>query len=69
MIIKKDYLNKNNNYLEMEKEGLEKAINNFDKRFKNKEIERTNFLKGLEEFSKKQIDLNKRINKEAQNKK
>ena len=63
MIIKNDYLNQENNYLQKEKEGLNKAIQNFDKRFKNNEIDRTNFLKGMEEFSKKQIDLNKRINK------
>ena len=62
MIIKKDYLN-NNNYLQREKEGLNKAIENFDKRFKNNEVERSNFLKGLDDFSKKQIDLNKRIEK------
>lgn len=62
MIIKKDYLN-NNNYLQREKEGLNKAIENFDKRFKNNEVERSNFLKGLDNFSKKQIDLNKRIEK------
>ena len=51
----------------MEKEGINKAINNFEKRFKNKEVERTDFLKGLEGFSKKQIDLNKRIDKDNKN--
>ena len=63
MIIKKDYLNQNRDYLEREKMGLNKAIENFDKRFKNNEVEREKFLKGLDEFSKKQIDLNKRIEK------
>ncbi|MBR3660669.1 MAG: hypothetical protein IKN63_02065 [Bacilli bacterium] len=63
MIIKKDYLNLDNNYLEQEKEGLNKAIENFDKRFKNKEVEREKFLKGLDEFAKKQVDINKRIDK------
>ena len=63
MIIKKDYLNRDNNYLQQEKAGLNKAIENFDKRFKNNEVEREQFLKGLDEFSKKQIDLNKRIDK------
>ena len=63
MIIKNDYLNKKENYLQMEQVGLNKAINNFDKRFKNNEVERTDFLKGLDDFSKKQIDLNKRIAK------
>ena len=67
MIIKNDYLNRKTNYLQMEKEGLNKAINNFEKRFKNKELERTDFLKGLEDFSKKQIDLNKRIEKVNKN--
>lgn len=63
MIIKKDYLNRDDNYLQREKDGLNKAIENFDKRFKNNEVDRTNFLKGLAEFSKKQMDLNKRIDK------
>lgn len=63
MIIKKDYLNRENNYLQREKEGLNKAIENFDRRFKNNEVDRSNFLNGLNEFSKKQIDLNKRIEK------
>ena len=61
MIIKNDYLNQNRDYLEREKMGLNKAIENFDKRFKNNEIERSNFLKGLDNFAKKQRDLNKRI--------
>lgn len=63
MIIKKDYLNRENNYLQREKEGLNKAIENFDRRFKNNEVDRSNFLNGLNDFSKKQIDLNKRIEK------
>ena len=63
MIIRNDYLNQDNNYLQREKEGLNKAITNFDKRFKNNEVERSKFLKGMEDFSKKQIDLNKRIDK------
>ena len=63
MIIKKDYLNRGNNYLQQEKEGLNKAIENFDKRFKNNEVEREKFLKGLDEFAKKQVDINKRIDK------
>lgn len=63
MIIKNDYLNRERDYLEDEKKGLNKAIENYDRRFKNNEIERDNFLKGLEEFSKKQININKRIDK------
>lgn len=63
MIIRNDYLNQDNNYLQREKDGLNKAITNFDKRFKNNEVERSKFLKGMEDFSKKQIDLNKRIDK------
>jgi len=63
MIIKNDYLNQNRDYLEREKMGLNKAIENFDKRFKNNEVDRSTFLKGLNDFSKKQIDLNKRIEK------
>ena len=66
MIINNDYLNRNKkiNYLQEEKKGLNKAIANYDKRFKNNEIERESFLKGLKEFSKKQINLNKRIEKQ-----
>ena len=63
MIIKNDYLNQNRDYLEREKMGLNKAIENFDKRFKKNEVERSTFLKGMDEFAKKQIDLNKRIEK------
>ena len=63
MIIKKDCLNQDKNFLEQEKIGLNKAIENFDKRFKNHEMERNTFLKGMEEFSEKQKDLNKRIEK------
>jgi len=63
MIIRKDYLNRERDYLQEEKKGLNKAIENYDKRFKNNEIEREDFLKGLEGFTKKQIDLNKRIDK------
>ena len=63
MIIKKNYLNREMDYLQEEKKGLNKAIENFDKRYKKNEVERENFLKGLDEFSKKQIDLNKRIDK------
>jgi hypothetical protein len=63
MIIRNDYLNRGNNYLEMEKKGLDKAIQNFDKRFRDNQVERTNFLKGMDNFAKKQKDLNKRIKK------
>ena len=63
MIIRNDYLNQDRNYLQEEKKGLNKAIDNFDKRFKNNQVERENFLKGLDEFAKKQKDLNKRIDK------
>ena len=48
MIIRNDYLNQNKDYLEREKMGLNKAIENYDKRFKNGEIEREKFLKGLD---------------------
>ena len=65
MIIKNDYLNQNRDYLEREKQGLDKAIQNFDKRYKNNEVDRSTFLKGLDDFSKKQIDLNKRIDKQS----
>ena len=37
MIIKNDFLNGKRNYLEKEKEGLNKAVEKLDKRFQNNE--------------------------------
>ena len=63
MIIKNDFFKKNNNYLMQEKDGLNKAIKKLDDRFKKEEIDREKFLKQNQEFAKKQIELNKRIEK------
>ena len=41
-------------YVEEKKEGIRKAVKNLDKRYKNKEIERENFLDILKIFSKRQ---------------
>ncbi len=63
MIIKKDYLKRERNFLEEEQKGLEKAVENFDKRYHENKIERDNFIKGLQEFSKRGEDLKRRIEK------
>ena len=63
MIIKNDFFKENNNYLMQEKEGLNKAIKKLDDRFKKGEIDREKFLKQNQEFAKKQMELNKRIEK------
>ncbi len=64
MIINKDYLNKERNYLEEERKGLEKAINRLDERFQNKEIERDKFFKDLNVFTKRGEELKKRMEKD-----
>ena len=63
MIIKNDFFKENNNYLTQEKDGLNKAIKKLDDRFKKDEIDREKFLKQNQEFAKKQMELNKRIEK------
>ena len=63
MIIKKDYLNRSTNYLEEEKKGLNKAIENLDKRYKDNQIERENFLKNLKIFEKRNKNINNKIEK------
>ena len=63
MIIKNDFFKENNNYLMQEKEGLNRAIKKLDDRFKKEEIDREKILKQNQEFAKKQIELNKRIEK------
>ena len=64
MIINKDYWNKERNYLEEERKGLEKAINRLDERFQNKEIERDKFFKDLNVFTKRGEELKKRMEKD-----
>lgn len=61
MIIKNNFNLPKEDYLKKEKEGLDKAINKLDERFKNDAVSREKFLKQNEEFAKRQADLKKRI--------
>ena len=63
MIIKNDFFNNENDYLKKEKEGLMKAVNKLDERFKNNEVDREKFLKQNEEFAKRHVEINKKIEK------
>lgn len=63
MIIKNDFFNTERDYLMEEKEGLNKAISNFDKRFKKKEVSKEKFLEQNLLFAKRQKELNKKIEK------
>jgi len=63
MIIKNNFYKKQEDYLKKEKEGLEIAIKNFDKRFRKKEVERDNFLKQNMEFAKKSKKIKKKQEK------
>ncbi len=61
MIIKNNFNLQKEDYLKKEKEGLDKAINKLDERFKNDAVSREKFLKQNEVFVKRQADLKKRI--------
>ena len=61
MIIKNNFNLQKEDYLKIEKEGLDKAINKLDERFKNDAVSREKFLKQNEVFAKRQADLKKRI--------
>lgn len=63
MIIKNDFKNIKKDYLQEEKEGLNRAVLNLDKRFKKNEIDREKFLKQNLEFAKRQVELNKKQEK------
>ena len=65
MIIKKDYMNRKIDYLQEERKGLDKAVNKLDERYKNNEIDKDNFYKQLNVFTKRGEDLRKRIDKES----
>jgi len=67
MIIKKDYINREFDYLQEERKGLDKAINKLDERYKNNEIEKDNFYKQLDVFTKRGEDLKKRMDKNSRN--
>lgn len=60
MIIKNDFF-KDRNYLQEEKEGLDRAVENFNKRYKKGEVKKENFLKQNEEYAKRQKALNEKI--------
>lgn len=61
MIIRNNFNLQKEDYLKKEKEGLDKAINKLDERFKNDAVSREKFLKQNEVFAKRQADLKKRI--------
>ena len=63
MIIKNDFFNNENDYLQQEKKGLIKAVEKLDKRFKSNEIDREKFLKQNEIFAKRHEEINKKIEK------
>ncbi len=63
MIFKEKYLKKKD-YVEEKREGLKKAVDNLDKRYKNHEVEREPFLKLLDVFSKRHIKLLKENKKD-----
>ena len=65
MIIKKDYMNRKIDYLQEERKGLDKAVNKLDERYKNNEIDKDNFYKQLNVFTKRGEDLKKRIDRES----
>ena len=67
MIIKKDYINREFDYLQEERKGLDKAINKLDERYKNNGIEKDNFYKQLDIFTKRGEDLKKRMDKNSRN--
>ncbi len=68
MIIKNDYLDRKDNYLQEEKKGLLKAIKSLDKRYKDGNISKENFLKQNEIFAKKHKKINKEIEKNERRK-
>ena len=61
MIIKNEFFENERDYLLKQKEGLKKAIDNWDARFQKDEIDREKFLKQNIEFAKRQQELNKKI--------
>ena len=65
MIIKKDYMNRKIDYLQEERKGLDKAVSKLDERYQKKEIEKDNFYKQLDVFTKRGEDLRKRIDKQS----
>ena len=61
--LKTSRLNKvnNNDFLQKEKDGLQKSINNLDKRYKSGEIDIEKFKKISNNYAKQHEDLNRRI--------
>ena len=53
----------NNNYLDQQKSGLRKSINNLDERYKNGEIDFDKFKKIADNYAIQHKNLNQRINK------
>ena len=63
MIIKNDFFNEKRNHLEEEKKGLDRAVENFVKRYEKGEVKKENFFKQNEEFARRQKELNEKIKK------
>jgi len=63
MIIENKFFKSEKDYLLEQKEGLKKAIDNLDSRFKKDQIDREKFLKQNAEFAKRQEKLNKEFEK------
>ena len=63
MIIKNDFFNEKRNYLEEEKKGLDRAVENFVKGYEKGEVKKENFFKQNEEFARRQKELTEKIKK------
>lgn len=61
MIIKNEFFENERDYLLKQKEGLKKAIDNWNSRFQKAEIDREKFLEQNIKFAKSQQELNKKI--------
>ena len=55
--------NDNNNYLDLQKRGLQKSIDNLDERYKKGEIDINKFKKIAGNYAIQHENLNQRINK------
>ena len=53
----------NNNYLDQQKKGLQRSINNLDDRYKKGEIDINKFKKIASNYATQHENLNQRINK------
>ena len=65
MIFNKNYLerDKQKEYLQLEKEGLQRAVSNLEKRYQSDQVERKDFFDGLNTFAKRGEEINKKMDK------